>query len=214
MEGMKKPQAKLLFLTVVGALCMLALIGMVKKDPPQEIAPDPLIIEDDKVVLDSKEEEKIKVIEQQYKEENSEEATSVVKPNPSKPQSLEKIAGEALNDFDYEGQVKQRVGEEEYKAIMARAKKAANGFVKGEKEEIKSVVTSSLMKRITDGKVNLLAEKEVTSIDVFPTEQVNEHDVIIGSIVSAGELAKSYSLIFVKENDRYLIDDFVLIWSN
>ena len=50
MEGMKKPQAKLLFLAVIGALCMLALIGMMKKDPPQEIAPDPLIIEDDATI--------------------------------------------------------------------------------------------------------------------------------------------------------------------
>lgn len=211
---MKKPPAKLLFLAVIGALCMLALIGMMKKEPSQFAPDEPLIVEDEKVVIEDLDKEKIKKLEDQYNKESDEKTGSVVKPNPSEPQSLEKLSGESLADFDYEGQVKQRVGEQEYQAIMARAKQAATAITKGDKANLKEVVTPSLMQRIETEKVKLLSEKAVTSIDVFPTEQVNEHDVIIGSIISAGEIAKSYSLIFVKENNDYLADDFVLVWSN
>lgn len=211
---MKNPQAKLLFLVVIGALCMLALIGMMKKEPSQDLAPDePLIVEDEKVVMAEEDNEKIKNIEQQYKE-SEKETTGVVAPDPDSPQSLEAITGEELADFDYEGKVKKRVGDKAYPVIMKRAKQAAEAIAKGDKVTLKEVVTPSLMQRVETEKVKLLSEKEVTSIDVFPTEQVNEQDVIIGTIISAGELAKSYSLIFVKENNTYLVDDFVLVWSN
>lgn len=134
--------------------------------------------------------------------------TKVLEINPDMGSS------KSTKEFDYETIVQQRTGKAAYKSILQNAEQAMNLLVSGDLQGWEEIATSNLIDKISEGEIQLSYYTKVDSLEVFPTKQVNEKDVIIGSMISAEDDVKSYQLIFVEVQGVYLIDEIVLMWSN
>ncbi|WP_342472397.1 hypothetical protein MHH70_01940 [Metasolibacillus sp. FSL H7-0170] len=124
------------------------------------------------------------------------------------------VGKEKFKELDFETIIQQRVGKEAYKMILQQAEQAINLLASGEKEGWEEIATPSFINRIYSDEVQLLSYSKVDSLEVFATKQVNEKDIIIGSIIEARDDVMSYQLIFSEQQGVYLIDEIVLMWSN
>lgn len=128
--------------------------------------------------------------------------------------TITEISDENFREFDFEAVIQQRVGEKAYQIILQQAEQAMNLLAAGELQGWDEIATPSLVDKIFEGEIQLLHYSKIDSLEVFPTKQVNENDVIIGSIINAEDDVKSYQLIFTEQQGIFLISEIVLMWSN
>lgn len=118
-------------------------------------------------------------------------------------------------DFNYEDQIKDKVGKKEYKKIMKRAEKAIKAYSVGDKEAFKDISTKNLYEILGNKENRLIADDKKYEYEVFPTEQTHPDDVIIGSMLNEKDEdnSKQINFIFVEEKDGYMIDKIVIMWE-
>src|SRR5699024_2835737 len=118
-------------------------------------------------------------------------------------------------DFNYEDQIKDKVGKKEYKKIMKRAEKAIKAYSVGDKEAFKDISTKNLYEILGNKENRLIADDKKYEYEVFPTEQTHPDEVIIDSMINEKDEdnSKQINFIFVEEKDGYMIDKIVIMWE-
>ena len=240
MERDRKMKVKLYFLGFVGVLVAITLFLYFKNSGMEDKSDSQVTDEDVTQETESHEkevnDEEVKKIEDKYKDDVAD--ADIKKDNQeskekSENEQKQKEEDTKESDFDYESEgigyddidsleddfnyekdIKDRIGKKHYKDVMKKSEKAIEMFAKGKNKGWKDIASKDLQEKIKSGEVELLNVKKLKSSEVFPTEQVNDDDVIIGSIITYGDKTKSYSLIFVERNDEYVLDEIVLMWGS
>lgn len=219
---------KIGFLIFVGVLVAVALFHLIKNDNVDHVDEKTkdnnteIITDDEQNDVDD---EELKRIEEKYKESPKEvvEESKDVKENKKRDEKKtddkhsedEDWYKSIDEEFDFEGEIKERVGEkEEYDKLISRAEKAFNLFVKGSKKGWNDIGTESLINDINSNEVELLDIKGDFKIDIYPIEQQHKQDIFIGAMVDHEKKVESYTIILKKVKGKYLVDEFVLMWSS
>lgn len=123
---------------------------------------------------------------------------------------------ETIESYDFEKQIKKKIGKKEYKKIMKNAKKAMDNYTKGEYSGWEMFSNEKMVEEIKNGKVELPSKEDDFDYELYPTEQTHDDDVIIGAtITSDNKETSSVKMIFKEDedNEKYLLNSIVKIWE-
>jgi len=213
----KKTKVKFGFMLFIGLLVVIVFVSQLKDgSDDKEVVKEP---ESEELKIDEIDQEQLKEIEKNYKDSDKqvdeEEVDDADDKNEEVTDEEDDVGYETIDDeFDFESQIIEKVGEKQYKELLKKSDQASKLLTSNEKEGWEEVATESLVKDIKSGETELLKANKVDSIDVYPTEQFDSDDVFMGLIVAHDETTKSYSFIYKKVEDDYLIDNIVLMWGD
>ena len=121
---------------------------------------------------------------------------------------------EVDDEFNYRQIYIDLYGEDELDRALKVTENAMTLYLKKGKD-LKSIerdFTSSYFKTFKK-EVNNSKGSIIESLEIFPTEQINDDEIIIGTIANYDDKVELFNVIFV-EDDVFLIDNIVPMWGN
>lgn len=121
---------------------------------------------------------------------------------------------EVDDEFNYEQIYIDLYGEDELDRTLEVAEDAMTLYLekgknfKSIEDDFTSSYFNTFKKEVNDSKGST-----IESLEIFPTEQINKGEIIIGCIANYDDKVELFNVVFV-EDDVFLIDNIVSMWGN
>lgn len=139
--------------------------------------------------------------------------------NTDKDFSIEdhEIYETTIDEFDYKQKYMKQFGEQVVKQTLTTTDELIKMYINKSQDwdswsdHVTPALLSELKKSVS--KANNKKANKIDSLEIFPTEQVNKDEIVIGCIAHYDGKTELVNIIFIEEGDKFLADKIVPMWS-